>query len=151
MFKILLLLFIFLPLAEIYVLIQVGSVIGALPTIGLILFTAALGTVLIRLQGLRTIAEIRQALDRGEVPADSLVRGLLLLLAGICLLTPGFVTDTLGFLCLIPGIQNWLIERFLRHAVTTYYTRNNSQAIVIEGEFSEEHKHPDKVIDRLDR
>ncbi len=151
MIKILFLLFIFVPVVEIYFLIQVGSLIGAVPTIALILFTAALGTILIRLQGLKTLADIRAALDRGEIPADSLIRGVLLLFAGLCLLTPGFVTDSIGFLCLIPAIQNWLIIRFLRDATTRVYTRKDSQAVVIEGEFNEEGQDKNIPVKRLDR
>lgn len=109
----LLLAFFTIPLVEIYVLLEVGGVIGALPTVALVVFTAVLGAVLIRAQGFATIARVQQSLDRGEIPAVPMLEGAFLLVAGALLLTPGFVTDTIGFLCLVPPLRRWLIERFL--------------------------------------
>ncbi|NIN36345.1 MAG: FxsA family protein, partial [Gammaproteobacteria bacterium] len=82
MFKILLILFIVVPILEIYLLIQIGSVIGAWPTIGLVLLTAILGASMLRIQGLSTLAQIRESLDRRELPAVQLVEGLLLAVCG---------------------------------------------------------------------
>lgn len=107
--RILFIAFLVVPLGEIYVLIQVGGVIGALPTVALVVFTAALGAVLIRAQGLATVARMRQAMDRGELPALELLEGACLLVAGALLLTPGFVTDTVGFALLVPGLRRALI------------------------------------------
>jgi len=90
LFNFFILLFIFTPLIEIYLLIQIGSEIGALLTIALILFTAGLGVTLLRIQGLITLTKIRQSLDRGELPAATMLEGLMLLIAGVLLLTPGF-------------------------------------------------------------
>jgi len=107
--RILFIAFLLVPLGEIYVLIQVGGIIGALPTVVLVLFTAAVGAVLIRAQGLATVARMRQSLDHGELPALELMEGACLLVAGVLLLTPGFVTDTLGFVLLVPALRRALI------------------------------------------
>ncbi len=111
MFKILLFLFIALPLAELYVLIEVGSGIGGLTTIALCLLTAAIGGSLIRWQGLKTLIDAQQRLRMGEIPAHHGFHGILLAVSGLMLFTPGFITDSIGFLLLIPWIRNWLIRR----------------------------------------
>jgi UPF0716 protein FxsA len=102
LFRWLLLVFLLVPLGEIYVLIKVGSIVGALPTVALVVFTAVLGAALMRAQGFSTLARVQASLDRGELPATELVEGALILLAGALLLTPGFITDTVGFVCLVP-------------------------------------------------
>ena len=108
--------FVLAPLAEIYVLIKVGSEVGALNTIALCILTAVAGAMLIRIQGISTVLRIRTALDRGEVPALELLEGAQLAVAGALLLTPGFVTDTLGFIVLVPAVRRAaaraLIERY---------------------------------------
>ena len=109
----LLLLFIGLPLIEIYFLIQVGGEIGALPTIGLSVLTAVIGTALVRHQGFGVLARVRALTDRGEVPALEMLDGALILVAGLFLLLPGFLTDAAGFLLLVPLIRRWM----LRHSV----------------------------------
>jgi len=98
--------FLLVPLVEIYVLIQVGSVIGALPTVILVVLTAVIGVGLLRSQGLRTWMRAQEQLARGLLPAVELLEGMLLMLAGAFLLTPGFVTDTLGFLLLVPAVPS---------------------------------------------
>ena len=104
-FFILLLLFIGVPVIEIYVLIQVGHEIGALWTIVLLFAIAALGSALLRLQGLATLAQVQAALARGELPTEAILEGLVLLLAGVLMVTPGFVTDIAGFLFLLPALR----------------------------------------------
>lgn len=138
MFKFLILLFIFVPLTEIYLLIQIGTRIGAIPTLGLILFTAFLGALLLRVQGLMTLAKIRQSMDRGELPAGSLIEGLILLIAGVLLLTPGFFTDALGFICLIPQVRQWLAALLIQRFFVLHVHRDKSQPVVIEGEFNKD-------------
>ena len=102
------------PLIELYFLIRVGSVIGALPTIALTLGTAALGVWLVRLQGLSVLTRVGRSLAADELPALDLMDGALLLVAGLFLLLPGFVTDALGFLLLSPPLRHWLILRYVR-------------------------------------
>ncbi|MFT5172981.1 MAG: UPF0716 protein FxsA [Gammaproteobacteria bacterium] len=115
--KILFLAFLLIPVAEIYVLIQVGGVLGVLPTIVLIVFTAVLGSMLIRSQGLATLAGVRTSMERGEVPALQLMEGMCLLVAGALLLTPGFVTDSVGFILLVPPLRRAMILSVLERGV----------------------------------
>jgi UPF0716 protein FxsA len=110
---ILFLLFLLVPLVEIYFLIKVGSVIGAVPTIALVVFTALLGAMLLRFQGWTTLTRSRQVLEQGQLPALEMLEGVLLVLAGALLLTPGFVTDAIGFVFLIPPLRQALIRWFL--------------------------------------
>jgi UPF0716 protein FxsA len=143
LFHWLLLAFFTVPLVEIYVLLEVGSVIGALPTIGLVVFTAVLGATLIRAQGVSTLMRAHQSLDRGEVPAVELLEGAFLLVAGALLLTPGFVTDTIGFLCLVPRLRRNLIQGFLANrlaagVVPGEHPAGGPHPHVIEGEFRRE-------------
>ena len=107
--RLLLVLFLVVPLGEIYLLIKVGSTVGAAATIGLVVLTAVIGAALMRAQGLATLFRARSAMARGEVPALELMEGAVILVAGALLLTPGFITDTAGFLCLIPALRQRLI------------------------------------------
>lgn len=102
MFRLLLAIFLVVPIIEIYVLIEVGSRIGAPLTVVLIVFTAVLGAALIRAQGFATIARVQRELTAGELPALTLVEGAFIMVAGALLLTPGFVTDAIGFSLLVP-------------------------------------------------
>ena len=113
MFFWLLLLFFTVPLVEIYVLLEVGGVIGVLPTIALVVLTAVMGAGLIRAQGLATLGRVQKELERGELPAVAIIEAALLLVAGALLLTPGFVTDTIGFLILVPPLRRRVIESFI--------------------------------------
>ena len=131
MFKILFLLFLAAPLAEIYFLIQIGSYIGALPTILLCILTAVAGAILLRIQGIQTLFSAQQKLRQGEIPADDLLGGLILLISGLLLLTPGFITDVIGFLCLVPALRSLLILRLLRNASI----KIRSRSAIIEGEY----------------
>ncbi len=110
---ILFLLFLFVPMVEIYFLIKVGNVIGAIPTIALVVFTALLGAFLLRLQGWITLQRTRMSLAQGRLPAMEMMEGVLLVLAGALLLTPGFVTDAIGFLLLVPPLRRALIRWFI--------------------------------------
>ena len=110
---ILFLLFLLVPLVEIYFLIKVGSVIGAIPTIALVVFTALLGAMLLRFQGLMTLRRTRLTMAQGQLPALEMLEGVLLVFAGALLLTPGFVTDAIGFGLLIPPLRQALIRWFI--------------------------------------
>lgn len=102
------------PLAEIYILIKVGGQIGALSTIALCLLTAAIGAALLQRQGLQTMQRARDNLDRGRLPAMEMLEGVALAVGGVLLLTPGFVTDAIGFACLIPFTRRLLVLGLLR-------------------------------------
>ncbi len=116
MFIRLLALFILVPWLELVLLLQLGRRIGLAGTIGVILLTGVIGAALARREGLATLRTIRESLARGEVPAQGIVDGCLILAAGLVLLTPGLVTDTAGFLLLIAparaAIRRALIRRF---------------------------------------
>ncbi|MDH3715523.1 MAG: FxsA family protein [Gammaproteobacteria bacterium] len=109
-FAILLILFIGVPLAEIYLLITVGGWIGAGWTVFLVLLTAVIGTFLLRQQGLSTLFRARQTMDSGGVPALELLEGLVLAVGGALLLTPGFITDAVGFACLLPLTRQLMVR-----------------------------------------
>ena len=98
-------LFIGIPLIEIYLFIQVGGAIGVWSTIGLVILTAFIGTALLRQQGLATLARAQSELDRQQLPVRELFDGVCLLVGGLLLLTPGFLTDALGFALLIPPLR----------------------------------------------
>lgn len=106
--------FVVAPLVELYVLIQVGSVVGALPTILICIFTAVLGGWLVRVQGFSVLFRARQMMERGEVPALEILEGAVLLLAGLALMLPGFITDAVGFLLLVPPVRRAVILWVLR-------------------------------------
>lgn len=111
---ILVFLFLVVPFIEIYLLIQVGQQIGALPTIALCVLTAVVGGLLLRQQGARTLQRARRNLERGELPAGELLEGLALAVGGALLVTPGFATDAVGFVCLIPQTRAWLVGEVLK-------------------------------------
>ena len=116
-FTVAFLLILSVPILEIYLLISMGRVIGAGATILVVIATAVLGAWLLRLQGLGTLARVQAASQAGQVPAVELVEGLILLVAGALLLTPGFFTDAIGFLSLVPAIRRRLAETLLARAL----------------------------------
>lgn len=139
MFKILFLLFLIVPLIEVVILIQVGRAIGAGYTVIVIIGTAALGAALLRWQGLATLARVRLSMDQGRLPATELIEGLLLLIAGALLLTPGFFTDALGFLALLPGLRKFVAEALLTGFIQRrVQPRRDGQGEIIEGQYREE-------------
>lgn len=113
-FPILLLLFFAVPLIEIYFLIQVGQVIGALPTILLVIATSVLGVYLLKQQGLAALTRFQNNLRQGQLPADELKEGIFIVLGGILLMTPGFFTDFLGLFCLLPPTRKLLMKLFAK-------------------------------------
>lgn len=113
MFKVFFILFIVVPLVELYVLIEVGSQIGALTTILLIILTALGGGLLMRDQGLRVIQQAQAAMAKGEAPERQAIEGVLVFIGGALLLLPGLVTDVLGLLLLIPVIRRAMAKRWL--------------------------------------
>ncbi|MDH5409512.1 MAG: FxsA family protein [Gammaproteobacteria bacterium] len=117
MFRILFILFISVPIVEIFLLIQVGDRIGAGWTIFLVILTAVIGASLLRLQGLATMRRLNECASRGEPPAIPMIEGGFLLVAGALLLTPGFFTDVVGFLFLVPPIRQQLAMAILKKGV----------------------------------
>ena len=111
-FSKLLILFVIVPVTELYILIEVGKRIGSLATIGIIIFTGILGAYLVKNQGFMILKKIQNDLNDGIMPGDSLIQGAIILAGGILLLTPGFVTDIAGFIFLIPVSRN-VVKKYL--------------------------------------
>lgn len=105
------LLFLAVPLMEIALFITIGGWLTLWPTLGLVLLTGIIGTALVRWQGLKVLAELRGDMGQMRNPLSPLVHGALVLVAGILLLTPGFFTDTIGFLLLVPALRTWIIAQ----------------------------------------
>jgi UPF0716 protein FxsA len=104
-FTLLLLAFILLPLVELAILMEIGRRLGTLPTIALVVLTGALGAFLAKQQGLGVLRRIRADMEAGRMPGPAIVDGVLILLAGAVLITPGVLTDVAGFLCLVPATR----------------------------------------------
>ena len=140
-FAILLLLLLSIPLLEIYLLISVGRTIGAGSTVLVVVLTAVIGAWLLRLQGLNTLARVQAATQNGKLPAVELVEGLILLACGVLLLTPGFFTDAIGFVALVPSIRRRAAERLLRHFLNRpdlHVNVHAQHANTIEGSYRRE-------------
>ena len=125
------LLFILVPLAELAILIKLGKVIGVGMTILLVISTAVIGVSLLKRQGLAALARARSAVDAGELPVESVIDGVSLLIAGAFLLTPGLLTDTAGFLLLVPAFRlkmaHWIVNRFKNSDRMSFHTFGTGQ------------------------
>ena len=137
----LLLAFIIIPVLEIYLLIKVGSMIGGLTTIALIILTAIIGTRLLRSQGIATLQKAQTSIQQGEMPTEALLEGIFIIVGGALLLTPGFFTDAVGFICLIPILRQYLVS-WLRKRIqtkTSTFSQSANQSpkspFTIEGDY----------------
>lgn len=110
------LLFIAIPLIEIYLFIEVGSRIGGFNTVLLVMLTVFIGVTLLRYQGFATLRRAQQNMQQGQMPAQEMLEGMVLGVGGILLITPGFLTDTLGLFCLLPPTRRWLLRRLFAGA-----------------------------------
>lgn len=137
MFPLIATIFLVVPIIEIYLLIQVGQVIGAGWTIFLVVLTAVLGVWLLRIQGLSTLTRAQRKLQENELPAREILEGMGLVVAGALLLTPGFFTDAVGFFLLFPPTRIWLVSRMAARMVVSApmgpQGRPRRDADVIEG------------------
>lgn len=149
-------LFLFLliaPLIELYFLIQLGDVIGALPTVLLTIFTAVVGIALMRAQGLAIMQKAQLAMNEGRVPQTEVMEGVFIFLGGVFLFFPGLISDSIGFLFLIPFLRQFLIAQSLKGMASKGKFRyRKQQGDYYEGEWSEggepEHKKlPSDVIE----
>ena len=123
--------FTIIPIIEIYLLIEIGSMFGALTAVTLVILTGFLGAFLARMQGLQTLYRIKESLREGRMPSGELLDALLIVIAGLVLLTPGFLTDSAGFLLLIPATRN-SIKYWLRRQIELRYMSNRPEDIIIE-------------------
>lgn len=157
-------LFFIIPILEIYLLIKVGSedLLGPLWTIFLVVLTAVLGAFLLRQQGLSTLARLQGNLSQGKIPAQEMVEAVLLAVGGALLMTPGFVTDTIGFLCLLPfsrqAIAKTIIKRsklqmntqmggFTSGTHANYRQEQQNGADIYEGEYTQVEEDPAIIVD----
>ncbi len=156
MFARLFLIFTGVSLLEIFVLVKVGGFLGAWPTISLVILTALIGSALVRSQGLQLVQKLQQRMAAGEMPGQQLIEGMMLIITGVLLVTPGFVTDICGLLLLQPSIRAGLAKVILANVKfapqatmggfsSQGFTQRTAQDdSIIEGEF--EHKE-DKKLD----
>lgn len=145
-----LILFLLIPVLEIWLLVKVGGMIGAGTTVALVVAMAILGGVLVRIQGFAVLSRGRAALAAGEFPSAELYDGLCVLLAGFLLITPGFMTDVLGIVLFIPPMRRWLgrlLWRWLRDH--EHIVARRGGATVIEGHYHEVRPTDDSPNDRL--
>jgi UPF0716 protein FxsA len=141
--RFILLILLLIPFVELYLLLEVGSFLGVFPTIFMIVFTGVLGIWLFRKQGFATLKRFQDSLARGEVPAYEMIEGPILLLGGAFLIAPGFFTDVLGFLCLIPPARKAIAKYVLEHYVVlpqagAPFSQAGNERAVLEGEFRKE-------------
>ena len=123
--------FTIIPVVEIYLLIQIGTIFGALTSIALVIVTGFLGAYLARIQGLQTLFRIQKSLHDGQMPSGELLDALLIGIAGLVLLTPGFLTDAFGFLLLIPHTRT-AIKQWLHRQIEVRYPSTRPDKTIIE-------------------
>lgn len=144
-------LFFIVPLVEIYFLVKVGEQIGPLKTILLVILTAVAGIYLLRQQGLSTLGRFQKNMASGQLPAKEIFEGFFLLIGGALLLTPGFFTDFVGFLCVIPVTRQFMANRILANSNVSMSGagfsrgRTSQDDHVYEGEYSAK---PDEFLER---
>lgn len=137
-----LLLFIIVPLIELYFIIKVGGAIGAFWTVLLVIMTAIIGVNLLRIQGMSTLIRAQKNMAQGQVPAMEMMEGVALAVAGVLLITPGFITDSIGFLCLIPASRQAIIRYLMARASTV--TRFDAQSTSWQPGQHQQHRQPGK-------
>jgi UPF0716 protein FxsA len=115
MFQLLFVLFIIIPIIEITVIMQVGALLGVWPTIAIVILSAWLGAKYVRQQGLATLQSVQTKMAQGDMPSSEIVTGLMLLVAGVLLVTPGFVTDIFGLLLLVPAVRAAIATQVQKH------------------------------------
>ena len=126
MFFKLFLAFTLVPFIEIYLLIKIGGQVGAFNTILIVILTGLLGASLARLEGIKTMTKVRDSLNRGDLPAEEMLDAMLIFVAGVVLLTPGFITDLTGLALLVPKLRYWF-KRWLRKKFDEWLTKTNGR------------------------
>ena len=125
MFIKLLFIFVTIPLIELLLLIKIGKIIGAIPTILIVILTGILGAALTKSQGILTLNKIRNEVNIGRLPTENLLNGILILIGGIVLLTPGLLTDIFGFLLLIPQTRK-LFRKIVKNRLKNHIHKSTS-------------------------
>jgi len=126
MFLKLFLAFTLVPFIEIYLLIKIGAQVGAFNTILIVILTGLLGASLARLEGIKTMTKVRDSLNRGDLPAEEMLDAMLIFVAGVVLLTPGFITDLTGLALLVPKLRYWF-KRWLRKKFDEWLEKTNGR------------------------
>jgi UPF0716 protein FxsA len=126
MFFKLFLAFTLVPFIEIYLLIKIGGQVGAFNTILIVILTGLLGASLARLEGIKTMTKVRDSLNRGDLPAEEMLDAMLIFVAGVVLLTPGFLTDLTGLALLVPKLRYWF-KRWLRKKFDEWLEKTNGR------------------------
>lgn len=151
MFRILFALFIIVPIIEITVLMQVGELIGPWPTVAIVIFSAWLGAKYVRQQGLATLQSVQTKMAQGEMPSSEIVTGLMLLVAGVLLVTPGFVTDIFGLSLLVPKVRQALAGSVQKHIKTGQGNAFGANAHFHSSTFTQQSGHTyENVVDNSD-
>ena len=138
------LIFVIVPIIEIALFIQVGGAIGFWATLAIVILTAFAGTILLRQQGLSTLTNLQSKMSAGQDPSKDLAHGAMILIAGVVLLTPGFFTDALGLLLMLPAVRNWVINAgaarmvgSIRMQTSGFESTSPKHDDIIDGEFEE--------------
>ena len=151
-------LFLVIPILEVYFLIKVSNIIDIFPTIILVILTAVIGAGLLRQEGVSILARLQQNIGQGKLPAQELIEGVMLAVGGALLITPGFITDTIGFLCLIPFTRKFIAKNIMKRSVDKFNAGVNAQMggftyesstgrtpndpNIVEGEYTEVEENP---------
>jgi len=138
--------FVVVTLAEIYVLVSVGQAIGGLSTVLLVIITAFIGSSLLRQQGWSTMAKAQQSMAEGRTPAIEMLEGVVILVSGILLLTPGFLTDAFGLLGLMPWSRRYFINHFLEKNAERVF-KSRSSVFIHKSETTESKNKKDETIE----
>ncbi|ESP91881.1 MULTISPECIES: FxsA family protein [Pseudoalteromonas] len=141
MFKVLFLLFIVVPIVEIALLIQVSDVIGGFATIALVIATAILGAKLVKQQGLGAYSNVQKQMASGQLPGQDLFTGLCVIIAGVFLMTPGIMTDAIGFMLLTPAIRGKIAKSLIEQA--SVKMQSSAQGSMFGQGFGQQHSHQD--------
>jgi len=137
MFRFLFLLFIIIPIIEIFLLMQIGALIGAWPTIAIVIITAWLGAKNVKQQGISTLNSVQTKIAQGQAPSEEIIAGLMLLIAGVLLVTPGFATDIFGLLILVPAFRKGIVKAFQKNMPVQAFSHGGFQQ-----QSSYQHEHP---------
>ena len=121
--------FTLIPFFELYLLIKIGYYLGAFNTILVVIATGLLGAYLAKLQGIKTMMRVRESMNRGELPAEEMLDALLIFVAGIVLLTPGFITDLAGLVILVPNTRS-LFKQWLRKKFDQWISENKTNIMI---------------------
>ena len=131
----LILLFTFVPMIELYFLIRVGHSIGAMNTVIIVIVTGVLGAVFAKMEGLRVLSRMQQSIESGAMPASELFDGVLILVGGILLITPGILTDIIGFIFIMPFTRHFL-KKWIRQKIQETIDQKND-VITVQNYHSE--------------